>query len=298
MEGPDAKDLLQRITTNDLNKLDADYCVQTVFTNEKGRIVDVVTVVELESVSYLLVAQTREPEKLRAWIERFIIMEDARVVSLTESYRHLLFYDPKTVESLTADLGGSTVGRNVQLKILGSGEKEPFLLVMENWNGARILHALQEKSDLKKSVENGSLSISKEGESREFKSYRILYTIPVNPNELNESYNPLEANLWSYVSWTKGCYVGQEVIARLDTYKKVQRMLCTLEISGQVFEAPLGISNGREDVGMITSSIQNGSSTMALGYVSIKSLDMKESLFCEVDGAKFEIRVVASGVTK
>ena len=36
MEGPDAKDLLQRISTNDINKLTDDHCVQTVFTNEKG----------------------------------------------------------------------------------------------------------------------------------------------------------------------------------------------------------------------------------------------------------------------
>ncbi len=298
MEGPDARDLLQRITTNDISKLSADRCVQTVFTNEKGRIVDVVTVVELASESYLLIGQTKEPEKLRAWIDRFIIMEDAQVISLNDSYRHLLVYDPKIVESQIVQLGGSTVKRNVNLEFLGLGQAEPFLLVMEDWGGTPIFHALQEKSDLKPSSENDSPSISKEKDSRDFNSYRILYSIPISPNELNELYNPLEANLWNYISWTKGCYVGQEVIARLGTYKKVQRKLCSLEILGQVFETPLSISNGREDVGMVTSAIENGSLTVALGYLSLRSLEVKEPLFCKVAGANFEVRIITSKMTK
>ena len=47
--------------------------------------------------------------------------------------------------------------------------------------------------------------------------------------ELTEEHNPLEAGLKDAVSFTKGCYVGQEVIARLNTYDKVARSIVRLD---------------------------------------------------------------------
>ena len=46
--------------------------------------------------------------------------------------------------------------------------------------------------------------------------------------ELNEKFNPLETGLSRFISFNKGCYIGQEVVARLNTYKKVQKKLVAL----------------------------------------------------------------------
>ncbi len=54
------------------------------------------------------------------------------------------------------------------------------------------------------------------------KLYELNKVNPAFPNELNDSFNPYEVNLIKYVNFTKGCYIGQEVIARLDTYEKVK----------------------------------------------------------------------------
>ena len=61
-------------------------------------------------------------------------------------------------------------------------------------------------------------------------SRRVLLGLPVHPNELNDDHNPLEAGLRDAVSFDKGCYVGQEVVARLNTYDKVSRSLIGLEL--------------------------------------------------------------------
>ena len=45
---------------------------------------------------------------------------------------------------------------------------------------------------------------------------------PEYGKEMTEGHNPLEASLMEFISFNKGCYVGQEVVARLDTYDKVQ----------------------------------------------------------------------------
>lgn len=65
---------------------------------------------------------------------------------------------------------------------------------------------------------------------------RIKLSLPKSPNELNEDNNPLELGLGKLISWNKGCYVGQEVISRLDTYDKVSRCLVGLACERKDFD--------------------------------------------------------------
>ena len=51
---------------------------------------------------------------------------------------------------------------------------------------------------------------------------------PAYGSEMSDTYNPLEAGLIGAIDFHKGCYIGQEVIARLDTYHKVQKYMVTL----------------------------------------------------------------------
>ena len=63
----------------------------------------------------------------------------------------------------------------------------------------------------------------------EFNSFRIKNMIPICGREVNNLYNPLEIGISHMIDFDKGCYIGQEVIARLDTYDKVQRKLMILD---------------------------------------------------------------------
>jgi folate-binding protein YgfZ len=85
--------------------------------------------------------------------------------------------------------------------------------------------------------------------------------------EATEAYNPLEAGLRGAVSFTNVCYIGQEVVALLDAYKKVQRALVRLTLTSKVEPgAPLLVHGQR--VGEITSVAQAPDGTwVALGYV-------------------------------
>ena len=70
--------------------------------------------------------------------------------------------------------------------------------------------------------------------------------------ELNDRVNPLEAGLEEFVSFTKGCYVGQEVIARLDTYDKVQRRLVRLDAPDGTAPGE-SLTSGTRTAGWVTS---------------------------------------------
>jgi len=87
--------------------------------------------------------------------------------------------------------------------------------------------------------------------------------------ELSEDYNPLEAGLKNFISFNKGCYIGQEVVARLDTYDKVQKHLVLLSWdSGEAVSAGATLYSEGKKVGTITSAAQGISGTgEGLGYL-------------------------------
>jgi folate-binding protein YgfZ len=99
---------------------------------------------------------------------------------------------------------------------------------------------------------------------------RIEAGIPLFGRELGEDYNPLEAGLREAISFTKGCYIGQEVIARLNTYHKVQKHLVSMAFQGSV-APPAGarLVVGGQDAGWVTSAIFSPvhGRVLALGYL-------------------------------
>lgn len=68
--------------------------------------------------------------------------------------------------------------------------------------------------------------------SREWEALRVVEGVPAPDRELTLDHNPLEAALWHTVSFDKGCYVGQETIARLKTYDGLKQQLWGLSFAG------------------------------------------------------------------
>ncbi|NUN71326.1 MAG: hypothetical protein HUU02_16635 [Bacteroidetes bacterium] len=106
-----------------------------------------------------------------------------------------------------------------------------------------------------------------ESETAGFELWRILNGIPVAGREVVQDFNPLELDLWDWISFTKGCYIGQEVIARLDTYQKIQRSLCLVSGTGRILEGTTLQDQSGKEVGRVTSIVQNGNTFIGLAVV-------------------------------
>ena len=74
---------------------------------------------------------------------------------------------------------------------------------------------------------------------RAWECERVLSGRPRAGRELTEASNPLEAGLWGCVSLGKGCYIGQETLAKVSTLGALNRELWGLQLGGsaQVGEA-------------------------------------------------------------
>lgn len=288
LTGKDAQDLLHRLSTNDLSALQIGGVVQTVLTNEKGRIVDVLSVLKTAAESLLLIGQTHGGESLRQWLEKFIIMEEARAENITNHYSHLLLYTTGSQDR------NDWIAQNPDQFTTLERQESHAIAFIERWGIARIQHLLcpSESYEMLAQMLQGLGYLTREISDYEF--YRIASGIPAYPNELSIEYNPMEVGLMEMISFTKGCYIGQEVIARLDTYKKVQRKLFRLELGAQPSHLPQRLYSGGQEVGTITSvapSTHSGN-VLALGLIKTSYNHELPLYYHSKDNKEFIVKIV------
>lgn len=87
-----------------------------------------------------------------------------------------------------------------------------------------------------------------------FNALRIRSGVPGTGRELNGEYIPLEIGLWDEVSFTKGCYTGQEIIARMESRHQLAKTLVALHLDAMV-DAPADVFAEGKRAGQLTSSV-------------------------------------------
>lgn len=294
VSGKDSVDLLHRLTTNDLAGLPPGTVTPTVFTNEQGRIVEFVSVHRCGDF-LLLVASPQSGEKLSRWIDKFIFLEEVRVEIMSDSMGIITLIGPET-QILLEKTFKSTFHHfdtNRFRQVYLSNTSDEILIASAHEVGNIGINLISEKASLTtlwtRLLEEGkqidALPIGWEA----FNTLRIEKGVPLPGRELREEINPLEANLVNAVSFTKGCYVGQEVIARLDTYKKLQKRLCRVALEEPVNWSAESFANifvQNEKIGWITSlaSLPDSTRQVGLAYIRSQFLQPDLEVTVKVDG--------------
>lgn len=99
-------------------------------------------------------------------------------------------------------------------------------------------------------------------------AHRIAAGVPRQGHDLDESTIPQEAGLdIDAVSFDKGCFLGQELVCRIDSRGRVNRFLRLLHIDGPAPAVGAEILSDGDVVGSVTSVGDAGAGTVALGYV-------------------------------
>jgi aminomethyltransferase len=102
-----------------------------------------------------------------------------------------------------------------------------------------------------------------------YNTLRIRAGLPGTGRELSTNYLPLEVGLWDEVSFAKGCYTGQEVIARMESRGRLAKTLVRLDLPHMV-DAPTPLFYEGRQAGEITSSVQSPlGEVFAIGVVRL-----------------------------
>ncbi|MDX1701538.1 MAG: hypothetical protein R3250_13015 [Melioribacteraceae bacterium] len=285
LTGNDVLDFLQRISTNDVNNLEQFHYVITLFTNEKGRLIDRTVLLRVEERFYLI-GSKRNDAALYRWLNRYIITEDVKVENLTNDYLILDIIGPQAESYLTLICGKEVDNLdNNQLHEIGINDTKSYLLKKRASSGEDLYWIIAKMSDAKILLDyllshRSVFDLSMVGE-KAFDYYRTINLIPKFPNEINDSFNPHETGLINEVSTTKGCYIGQEVVARLDTYDKVQKNLRKVEVEGiKSSDLPIEFYEKNDElIGILTTCIESKVNSHIEGLAFIKrSYENKKEL--------------------
>ena len=267
--GSDRLRYLHNQSTNAFEKLQPGQGCDTVFVTSTARTLDLATAYLTEEAVWVLVSPLRR-QQLLAWLDRFIfpfdqveltdISAEKAIFSILGSQSANLLSDLAPEEISLTNLGDNqliTIA-GVAVRIAqGSGLATPgYTLIVDNEAAAKVWSTLT-----KNATPFGD---------RLWSSLRIQQGRPIPDHELTEDYNPLEAGLWQTISFEKGCYIGQETIARLNTYNGVKQKLWGIKLSQSV-EPQTPITLDENKVGVLTSYTDTPDGSFGLGYIRTKA---------------------------
>lgn len=234
--GPDRVRYLNAILTNDVRDLAPGRAIPSLLLNPQGHILaEVETLVLPESVLAVSYALIRE--KLAATFERYIIMDDVTMEDATDRMGALGLEGPKTAAALK-ELCGLELD---SLPELGHTEAKvagiPCRVQRRSPGGAPGIEFMVERSMLGRLWDKLEETARKLGGGpigyATLSALRLQAGIPWFSYDFDETEIPQEAGLEeTHISFTKGCYVGQEIVERVRSRGHVNRRRVLLEFSG------------------------------------------------------------------
>jgi folate-binding protein YgfZ len=259
--GPDAIDLLHRVTTANIEEIPIGGSTRTILASDRGRIVDVFRVVRTGEEELLLLGSGLFKSQLIEMIEFYTIIEDSTLTDVSDSMLQLALAGPEA-ESLLASLvprvgelaaGETTEIDGVRYLKATADEAEAFHLLMPADGGAELWKQL---------TGAGFAPVGSQAINRR----RIDLGFPSAGEDYSDRTNPLEVGLMDLIDFAKGCYVGQEVVARLDTYDKVQRTIVRVRSDGAIASGD-DIKLDARTVGIVGSVVTDADGTTALALI-------------------------------
>jgi folate-binding protein YgfZ len=269
LAGGDRTRWLNGMVTNNVRDLEAGRGIYAYLLNPQGHILgDLYAYNRGESV--LVDTDQSQLEKILAVFDKYIIMDDVEVANVSDRLRAVGIAGPdsrKTLQAAGFDVPELKPLQFVEIAwqqiavILGRGDNpqvEAFELLLAPNETERVSKAL---------LKAGAKPVG--GEALDL--LRIAAGIPRYGVDIRERDLPQETEQDRALNFSKGCYVGQEIVERIRSRGQVRRKFTGFEINGELPPAGSKIQVDGKDVGEITSAaslpITGGSSQVALGYI-------------------------------
>jgi folate-binding protein YgfZ len=265
--GEDRYSWLQGMVSNDVRRLESGQIrrLDACFLDATGHILSEVTLTDLrdDPPCVLLEMPASNIAKIAQHLDRFLISEEVEL--FRPDTAALALQGPKAVAMLRE---GTAFAQASQ--VWGAGT--PYASDITGSGGFLILVAALERDALRQAIRaEGIPEIGPEAQE----ILRVEAGIPKYGVDMDETTLAPEANLTrTHISLTKGCYVGQEIIARIDSRGHTNRALTGLlcqDDAPPIPGAKLFAPEAEREVGWITSAVASSPAMegkpIALGYV-------------------------------
>ena len=274
--GADRASYLQGLLTNDVVALKSGQGCYAAYLTPHGRMIADVYVYELGDLMLITTVRTVK-DTLLAKFEQFIFSEDVQLGDVTDTFSQTAVVGlgaAAIVASLLEDTAEATLRALPEHgNVRGRFESAPAIITRVTDTGEPGFDIVVErhKLDALRQALSAKNVITLDDATAD--ALRIEAGVPEFGRDMDEDTIPLEAGIEQRaISFTKGCYVGQEVIIRVlhRGHGRVARKLVGLTIEGSVPPpAESAVTAHGEPIGRVTSSILSPAlgTAIALGYV-------------------------------
>jgi len=268
VNGSDRVSFLQSFTTNDVKKLAPGRGCEVFVTSTQGKTLGHVLMFS-EPNQLVLETSAGQAEALIAHFNRYVITEDVQFVDRTKNLREFLIAGEKSAELLASQgverpsgvlehASATIAGCSVIVRRVEYAGPHSFFIQTAAKDAATVAESL---------VGAGAVHC----DAASVESARIEAGFPLFGLDITDDNLPQEVGRDAQaISFTKGCYLGQETVARIDALGHVNRLLVRLKIdSDQVPASGDSLLAGEQQVGHITSAAWSPRfcAPLAFGYV-------------------------------
>lgn len=270
--GRDRLEIIQRISTNDVGHMAVGEGRATILTSATGRIIDRLIAYNRGETA-LVTTEPGRGQVVRDFLQRQIFFnDDMRISDLGTSTKQFALHGPQAEG--VVQVFASEAGKHDYLECVDTmidGTKVIFLkrkpLIGTQW----IAIVPTEKAvDIWQSILSAGQQFGLQpAGSLTFNVLRIEAGRPGVGRELSTDFIPLEAGLWDEVSFSKGCYTGQEIIARMESRNRLAKTMVTLKL-GEMIESPATLRAEGKEIGTLTSSVVTPhGEAIGIGFVKV-----------------------------
>jgi len=290
ISGTEAVMFLNGLITNDMKTLAVKTWMPAVFPNVQGRLLAAVRVIHRED-GFLIETESATRDTVVKLLERFTLAGDFRLADLTRNTAQLSIQGAQAPEIMTAIFGETpaNLDRHAVAGVDWQGQQITIIRATHTAeDGFDLFVSASEVETLRDAfIKAGVQAIGNDT----IETLRVEAGIARYGVDMDETNVVTETNLDDAVSFAKGCYIGQEIIARIKYRGHVAKKLAGLILEGEVsLESGAKIfSVDDKEIGRVTSAAFSPrlARTIALGYVKYDYLAPGTSVKVDSSGTRF-----------
>ena len=297
VDGAGARDWLNGMLTNNVDKLDVGMGQYTFLLNDRGGIIDDLIVYRIDEQKYLLVVNAARAEEDFAWLQNHL-KEGRSLTSRSADFGAVAIQGPRTLALFHA-----LFGKDIDLPARNHIVDVPFntttvSIARTGYTGEDGIEVFFPTNDAVKfwraTLERGKpLGIKPCGLGAR-DTLRLEMCYPLNGSDLSPERNPIEAGLGFFVDLAKAEFVGRDALLKTKEFGPREKLVpFRMKEKGPPPRPHYGVFRNGERVGEVTSGTLSPSLNWGIGmaYVSSAHAKIGAEIDIEIRAQKFPATV-------
>jgi folate-binding protein YgfZ len=280
VSGSDAARWLNGMVTNAIQTLGPGEGCYNFLLNAQGRIQGDCTIYRestADPATFLLATTAAQVDAIQQHLDRFIIMDDVELTPAYEDEAGLVVIGPEA-QAVLGKLGLPAVD---PLRLVQADTEHGLVLLFTPSLGPYLRYELRGDTATIDGLRKAMAIPEVSAETLEY--LRLVEARPLFGADIRERDLPQETGQDQALHFSKGCYLGQEIVERIHSRGQVHRQFTAFRLTGELPETlPAPLEAGGKPAGELTSAavvpLPEGPTLVALGYARREALETRQPL--------------------